>query len=83
LPAVKARAAKPQKELPDAKTDSKAERAAALAFEREQKRRELKRRKEEVARQKKRKRREQAIAKLERALEEAKRHHDTLRRASD
>ena len=73
---VKARATKPQKEPPAAKTDSKAERAAALAFEREQKRREAKRRKEEAARQKERKRREQAIAKAERALEEAKRVHE-------
>jgi colicin import membrane protein len=74
---VKAGPAKPQKEPPPRKTDRKAERTAALAFEREQKRRELERRTEEAAREKERRRREQAIAKAERALEQAKREHET------
>jgi colicin import membrane protein len=78
---VKARPAKPQKEPPARNIDSKAARAAALAFEREQKRREMKRRKEEAAREKERKRREQVIAKAKRVLEQAKREpleHEAL-----
>ena len=74
---LKERPAKPDKEPPALKTDTKAARAAALAFEREQKRRETQRRKEEAAREKERKRREQAVAKAERALEHAKREHET------
>jgi colicin import membrane protein len=74
---LKERPAKPQKELPAAKTDSKATRAAALAFEREQKRRELERRKEEAAPEKERKRREQLIAKAERVLEHARQEHES------
>ena len=74
---LKERPAKPHKEPPSRKTDTKASRSAALAFEREQKRREMKRRKEEAAREKERKRREQAIAKAERALEQAEREHKT------
>jgi colicin import membrane protein len=74
---LKERATKPPKDLPAAKTDSKAARAAALAFEREQRRRETKRQKEEAAREKERRRREQTVAKAERALEQAKREHDT------
>ena len=73
----KARPAKPQKKEPSRNTDAKAERAAALAFEREHKRREKARREEEIAREKNRKRREQALAKVERALEQAKREHET------
>jgi hypothetical protein len=75
---VKERPGKPRaatREAPDRKVDDKAARAAALAFEREQKRRDAERQKAEAAREKKRKRREQAIAKAERALEEAKREH--------
>jgi hypothetical protein len=71
------RPAKPDKEPSSPKTDTKAAQLAALAFEREQKRREMKRRKEEAAREKERKRREQAIAKAGRALEQAKREHET------
>jgi hypothetical protein len=56
--------------------DDKDAREAAIAFEREQKRRDSARRKEEAARGKRRKRLEQAIAKAERALEEAMRDHD-------
>src|SRR5262249_789344 len=51
---LKERPAKPHKEPPPRKPDTKAVRSAALAFEREQKRREMKRRKEEVAREKER-----------------------------
>ena len=62
-----------RKQPPAPKLDDKAARDAALAFEREQKRRETARRKEEAAREKQRKRQEEAIAKAERSLEEAKR----------
>src|SRR5262249_32744061 len=72
LEKIRAKPAKPQKQLPAAKTDAKAARAAALAFEQEQKRREMERRKEEATREKERRRREQATAKAERALEQAK-----------
>ena len=70
--------ARPRIEEPARKPDDKAARATALAFEREQKRRERARQKEEAAREKKRKLREQAIAKAQRALEQAKRHHETV-----
>jgi colicin import membrane protein len=56
-----------------ATTDDK---AAALAFESEQKRREAARLREEASREKKRKWRDQAIAKAERALELAEREHN-------
>jgi colicin import membrane protein len=65
------------REPPAQKVDDKAAREAALAFERERKRRESERRKEEAAREKERKRREHAIAMVETALEEAKRNHQT------
>jgi colicin import membrane protein len=74
---VRAKQAKPQKERPSPKIDGKAPRSAALAFEREQKRRESARRKEDAAREKGRKRREQAVAKVEKAVEAAKREHET------
>jgi colicin import membrane protein len=74
---LKERPAKSQKRPPPRKTDSKAERAAALAFEREQKQREMQRREQEAAREKEQKRREQAIAKAESALEQARREHET------
>jgi colicin import membrane protein len=74
---LKEKPSKPQKEPVPRKIDSRAERAAALAFGREQKRRELERLKEEAAREKERKRREQAVAKAERVLEQAKREHET------
>src|SRR4051794_37332733 len=73
---VKEKPAKPQpktKEPPARKIDDETARDAALAFEREQKRRDIARRKEETAREKERKRHEQAMTKAERALEEAKR----------
>jgi colicin import membrane protein len=56
--------------------DDKATIAAALAFKREEKRREQERQKEVVAREKQRKQRELAIAKAETALVEAKRTHE-------
>jgi colicin import membrane protein len=77
---VKERPAKPRattREPPTQKVDDKAAREAALALEREQKRRDSERRKEETARKKERERREQAVAKAEAALEEAKRDHET------
>ena len=74
---LKDRPAKTQKGSPARESDSKAARAAALAFEREQKRREMKRRKQVAARDKERKRREELIAKAEKALEQAKREHET------
>jgi colicin import membrane protein len=64
-------------ELPARKFGEKAAREAALAFEREHRRRDIARRKEEAARKKERKRRQQAIAKAERALEQAKQEHET------
>jgi hypothetical protein len=76
---MKERTAKPRattSEPPARKVDDRAAREAALAFERERKRRDHERRKEEIARKKERKRREQAIAKAETAFEEAKRDHE-------
>jgi colicin import membrane protein len=76
---VKERTAKPRAtptEPPAQKVDDKAAREAALAFERERKRRDSERRKEEAAREKERQRREQAIARAEAALAEAKRDHE-------
>jgi len=55
--------------------DDNVDRKAALAFEREQRRRESERRREEVAREKARERRQHAIAKAEAALEKAEREH--------
>ena len=67
--------AKPRKRRPE-RIDDKAARKAAVAFEKEQKRREDERRKEEAARQKERERRQQAIAKAQAAFDEAKGEHD-------
>jgi colicin import membrane protein len=55
--------------------DDNVDRKAALAFEREQRRRESERRREEVAREKARERRQHAIAKVQGALEKAEREH--------
>jgi membrane protein involved in colicin uptake len=55
--------------------DKAAERKAALAFEKEQKRREHERASEEAAKQKARERRQQAIDKAQAALETAEREH--------
>ncbi|MBR1272763.1 cell envelope biogenesis protein TolA [Bradyrhizobium sp. AUGA SZCCT0222] len=55
--------------------DKAAERKAALAFEKEQKRRERERASEEAARQKERERRQQAVDKAQAALEKAEQEH--------
>ena len=55
--------------------DKAAERKAALAFEKEQKRRERERASEEVARQNERERRQEAVDKAQAALETAEREH--------
>ena len=55
--------------------DKAAERKAALAFEKEQKRRERERASEEAARQMDRERRQQAVDKAQAALEEAEGEH--------
>jgi colicin import membrane protein len=57
--------------------DDRAAPEAAVAFEKERKRRDSERRKEEAAREKERKRRKQAIAKAETAIEEAQRDHES------
>jgi hypothetical protein len=75
---------RPKTEEPPARqVDNQAAREAALAFEREQKRRDIARRKEEAASEKRRKRREQAIAKAERALEQATREYKTKAKKID
>jgi hypothetical protein len=61
-----------------------AARKAALAYDREQKRREGERRKEEAAREKERQRRDKAIAKAEAALQAATQVHDaSVQRLAD
>ena len=55
--------------------DKAAERKPALAYEREQSRRELERAKEEAARQKERERRQQAVDKAQAALDKAEQEH--------
>ena len=65
-----------KKPQPPRKLDDKATRAAALAFEREQTRREIAGRKEEAAREKKRRRQEQELAKAESALALATKRHE-------
>jgi len=64
-----------QKNPPSRSVDKAAERKAALAYEREQRRRELERAKEEAARQKKRERRQQAVDKAQAALDKAEQEH--------
>ena len=76
---VEERPTKPRpkaKEAPGREVDDEAARKAALAFEREQQRRDRARRKEEAARERSRKRQEEAIAKADRSLEAAKRVHE-------
>jgi hypothetical protein len=51
-------------------------REAAVALEREQKRRDAERRKEEAAQEKERARREKLVAKAQAALDAAQREHD-------
>ena len=55
--------------------DKAAEQKAALAFEKEQKRRERERASEEAARQKERERRQQAVDKAQAALDKAEQEH--------
>ncbi|MGY3647580.1 type IV secretory pathway VirB10-like protein [Bradyrhizobium sp. LM4.3] len=55
--------------------DKDAERKAALAFEKEQKRHQLEQAKEETARQKDRERRQQAVDKAQAALDKAEQEH--------
>jgi hypothetical protein len=55
--------------------DKAAERKAALAYERDEKRRELERAKEEAARQKERERRQHAVDKAQAAFDEAEQEH--------
>ena len=55
--------------------DKAAERKAALAYEREQKRRDLERAREEAIRKKERERRQQAVDKAQGALDKAEREH--------
>jgi len=64
--------AKPPSSRP---VDKAAERKAALAFEKEQKRRERERASEEAARQKDRERRQQAVAKAKSALNKGEQEH--------
>lgn len=63
------------KQRPSRPVDKAAERKAALAFEKEQKRRERERASEEAARQKDRERRQQAIDKAQAALDKAEQEH--------
>jgi colicin import membrane protein len=65
----------PDRKIPGKKTGDKSAREAALAFEREQKKRENKRAKEEAARAKERERREAVIAKAQEAFDTAEREH--------
>ena len=75
-PAAKRPEPPPKKPEPAPKPpDDKAARQAALAFEKEQKRREIRRRDEENARKKEGERRDRAIAAAQAALEEAEQEH--------
>ena len=58
------------------KVDDKTARKAALAFEKEQQRRERARQKEEAALARERERRQQAVDKVQAELDEAQREHD-------
>ena len=61
---------------PERATDQAAERKAALAFEKEQKRRERERAKEQAAQRKERERRKTAVDQAQGALDEARRRHE-------
>jgi hypothetical protein len=63
------------KKPPAPPADKAAERKAALAYEREERRREKERAREEAARQKDRERRQQAVDKAQAALDKAEREH--------
>ena len=66
---------KPQKH-PKRANDQAADREAALAFEKEQKRREHERAKEEAAQRQERERRQKAVDKAQSALDAARREHE-------
>ena len=68
---------KPQKH-PKRATDRAADRKAALAFEKEQKRRERERAKEEAAQRKERERRQKAVDTAQSALDGARRKHEKI-----
>jgi hypothetical protein len=63
------------RKTPSRPVDKAAERKAALAYEREQRRRELERAREAAARQKERERRQQAVDKAQAGLDKAEREH--------
>lgn len=67
---------KPRKQQAKRSNDPAADRKAALAFDREQKRREHEHAKEEAARQKERERRQRAIDKAQAALDAARQKHE-------
>jgi colicin import membrane protein len=69
------KSSKPQKR-PLAKIGEAESSQAALAFEKEQRRREAERRREEAVRAKEREKREKAVAKAEAALQKAESEHD-------
>jgi hypothetical protein len=71
------RAPKPKRPSSVTKIDDKAARRAAVAFEREQTRREAQRRKEEASAAKERERQRRASAKSEAAFARAEREHET------
>ena len=64
-----------RKEQPARKLDQRAARKAALAYEREERKREAARRKQEAVREKTRKLRERAAAKAQAAFDKAEREH--------
>lgn len=76
-PAKAARKSKgPKGKKPSSRpVDKAAERKASLAYEREQKRRDVERAREEAARQRERERRQQAVDKAQAALDKAEQEH--------
>jgi hypothetical protein len=76
-PAKAARKSKgPKGKKPSARpVDEAAERKASLAYEREQKRRDVERAREEATRQRERERRQQAVDKAQAALDKAEQEH--------
>jgi colicin import membrane protein len=67
---------KANKRRPPKISESAARKAAALEFEREQKRREAERLREEASRRRERERREEAVAKAQAALDKAREKHE-------
>ena len=70
-----ARKSKSAKKPSSRPVDKAAERKAALAYEREERRRESERAREEAARQKERERRQQAVDKAQAAMDKAEQEH--------